>query len=532
MSDVLTTVSAQRNDAAAAMVQRIQGGYIPQDIRTSGMPEGFDFRDHQKASVAFAALTPKCLILDEMGLGKTLTGAGLLKYLDDRGRLHPHPGSRAIVVTTAPNVIPSWQMDGFGKFYPDMPVGVARGTKKQRLAVYNDPSWKVLLVGYETLRNDVDWLTQLDFQYAILDEVDVLGNPNSKVTTAVRQVVRNCERRVGMTGTFLTDRTLMKAHSILEVLGIDKAFAPSRTHFSNYFHVWETKEQWTKSFNKRTRRVEAKKIWIKEFKSLQNANEFREKLRPYYLRRKREDVNIKVPELRSIVKYLEPTSEQERLYKQAKQGFLKIESSGDPRELERAWDYLKAICINSKLVGGKESSAKMDFLEEKLKGEWKNEKLVVFVNNLEAVDIMCKRLEKLKLDDDTTGVGYVKYIGSTTDKARAEGLTRFREDPDCKVFIGTRTLVRGLNLQVARIQVNLELLPNPGEVAQVAGRVARDGSLHDECLVVTLLVINTFEYAWYKYVSQKQAVSDFILEDSSEIFEKLTPKEMFSFIKS
>ncbi len=512
------------------MVRHIQNGYIPKDIRTQGMPEGFDFRDHQRASVAFCALTPKCLILDEMGLGKTLTGAGLLKYLDDRGQLTDyHGGQRAIVLTTAPNVIPSWQMDGFEKFYPDMPVGVARGTKKQRLKVYNDPNWKVLILGYETLRNDVDWVSQLPFKYAILDEVDVLGNPQSLVTQAVTRVVKDTERTVGMTGTFLTHRTLMNAHSILQVLGIDKAFAPNRTTFSNYYHTWETVERYVKVGKGPNRHT--KKVFTKEFVSLQNVNEFREKLRPFYLRRKREDVNIKVPEMRHIAKYLEPTADQERLYKQAKQGFLKL-GTMEPKELDRTWDYLRAICINTILVGGKESSAKMDYLEGMLKGEWKNEKVVVFVNRLEAVEAFCKRLENVKNEDGTKGIGYAKIIGASSDKQRTDALKRFREDPNCRVFIGTRTLVRGLNLQVARIQVNFEVLPNPGEQQQVAGRVARDGSEHDECLIVTLMIYGTLEHAWYKYVSSKQAVSNFVLGDSSEIFTALSPKEIFEFIKS
>lgn len=522
--------AAQKDEKSAAVAAKLRAGAVPSALDV-GIAAPYDLRDHQKTAVAFMLLTPKCLILDEMGLGKSNSGLGLLSYLHARGEIGPYPKPRAIVVTTAPNVATSWKMDAFDKFFPHLRVGVCRGTKKQRVKVLNDPDWDVLLIGYETLRNDVDLLVQLSFSVAVLDEVDVLGNPNSKVTTAVRQVIRDCDRRVGMTGTLFTDKTLMKVHSIFEVLGIDQAFAPNRTHFSNMYHTWNTVETWIKRFDKRTKQKVPQKIFLKQFVSLKNVVHFRETFQPYYLRRKRGDVNIKVPELRSITKYLEPTAEQAKLYKQASQGFIKI-GADKPQELERAWDHLKNICINTALVGGPDSSCKMDWLEEKLQKEWKKEKAVVFVNRLEAVKLFCKRMDESTDEDGNKGIGHVTIIGATSDKQRTEAIQKFREDPDCRVLIGTRTLVRGLNLQNAKIQVNLELLPNPGEVAQVAGRVARDGSVHDECLVVTLLMLNSLEHQWMKYVTKKQAVSDFVLEDSSEIFQQLTPKELYELIKS
>ncbi len=451
----------------------------------------------------------------------TGTALGLLALMDGKGELEEYPGPRALVLTTAPNVRMSWAVDGFEKFVPNMAVVNGKLPKQKRLEVYNDPSWSVLLTNYESVREDIDWLSQLDFKVVILDEADVLKNSSALVTQAVKRITHNekCERVVAMTGTPLTSKTLVGMYSLLDILGIAGEFAPNKTAFENYYHNFSYDKIWTKNkWGAPTERI------VKTLKELKNVAEFKEKLAPYYLRRTKEQLATKMPEVLAVNKYLEPTTTQAKYYKQARQGFLKV-GAGDPQELERQYDYLRKICVNTALVGGPDSSAKMDWLEEKLQGEWSEEKVVVFTNWLDSVALLEKRFKK-------KGIGFVTIQGSTSEKKREEAVLRFREDPEVQVLIGTRTLVRGLNLQIASCQCSIDLLFNPGEVEQIAGRIIRDGSEHEQCTIANLFIAGTIEHQLYKYVSSKQAVSDFVLEDSSEIFQQLTPKELYELIRS
>lgn len=513
---------AQPDPKRAAAALQLKNGYVPElTDKLVGWNLEFPPRDHQKTAIGFLSLTPKALILDVVGGGKTGTALGLLALLEGKGQLNHHPAPRALVITTAPNVRLSWAVDGFAKFVPGMKYVNGKLPRPKRLEVYNDPTWTVLLTNYESVRLDIEWLSQLDFHTVILDEADVLKNHNSQTTKAVRRITHGpkCERVVAMTGTPLTAKTLVGAHSLLDVLGIAEEFAPNKTAFENKYHHFTYKELYTKNkYGRVTKRI------VKELGSLKNVTEFKEKLAPFYLRRTREQLATKMPEVRALNKYLEPTAEQSKLYKQAKSGYLKT-GTADPQEIERQWDYLRKICVNTAMVGGIDSSAKMDWLQERLRTDWAEDKVVVFTNWLQSVDLLEKRLKK-------QGIDFVTIQGSTSEKKREENVLKFRGDPDCRVLIGTRSLVRGLNLQVARVQVSLDLLFNPGEVEQIAGRVVRDGSLHDECLIVNLFIYGSLEHALYKYVSSKQAISDFVLEDKSTVFEQLTPKELYELIKS
>lgn len=518
---------AQSSEQAAALVRSLQKGVVPTGFNFVDWTPELPLRDHQLIALGFLMLTPRAFIFDATGTGKTASALGYLNLLEQKGIIGDYPSKRAIVITTAPNVRMTWEVDGFEKFVPKMRVANGKLTKQKRFELYNDPSWRVLVTNYESVRQDVGLLEQLDFSVAIFDEADVLKNANAQTTEAIRRVTGSCDRRVAMTATPLTDKTLVGMYSLLEVMGIEKDFAGSKSAFENYYHEFEYEEIWLKQWDQQRKKKVAKKRIVKKLKSLRNVNEFREQLRPYYIRRTVKDLPNNIPETKVINKYLEPTKEQERLYKQAKKGFMQLDPSkpGNTAEIDRAWDHLRKICINTGLVGGPDSSAKMDFLQDKLQTAWVEDKVVVFTNFLESARLLGERLKKEK-------IGYVTIIGSTSEKKREEAIKKFREDPDVKVLIGTRTLVRGLNLQNARIQVSLDLLFNPGEVAQIAGRIARDGSLHDECLVVNLFIYGSLEHAMYKYVSSKQAVSDFVLGEKSNIFKSLTPKEQFAIIKS
>lgn len=513
---------AQSDAKSAEVVKKLQAGAVPHGLTVPGMAEGTALRDHQKTAVAFLALTERAFLFDVMGSGKTASSIGFVQFLSAKEPNKPYP--KTVIVTTAPNVRSSWQIDGFERFFPGVKIAVARGTKKQRRKVYEDTSWDVLITAYSTVRDDREDITRLKFSIAILDECDILGNPNSLVTQATRELVKDCGRCVGMTGTPFTEKRLMKFHSIMEVIGISREFASSRSAFERYHHEVKFEEMWVKRRNKRTGEMEPKKIKVKVLGNLKNVNEFREKIKPYYLRRTHKDLGIALPELKSINKYLDPTPEQERLYKQAQQGFIKSGQS-TVREIERVWEHLRAICNNAALVGGKDSSAKADWIEQKLLSDLSNDQVVIFNDRLQSVELLEKKLTK-------AGIGFTTIIGATTEKRRLEAVKRFRTDSSCQVLLGTRTLVRGLNLQNARAQINVSLMPNPGEVEQVAYRIVRDGSVHKEALVISLFILNTMEAGWYKHVAGKQGVSDYVLQDSAGVFKPLSPKEMHELILS
>ena len=54
------------------------------------------------------------------------------------------------------------------------------------------------------------------------------------------------------------------------------------------------------------------------------------------------------------------------------------------------------------------------------------------------------------------GVDYALHTGSVPQKRRKAEINRFKEDPDCRIFLSSESGGTGLNLQVANAVVNLD----------------------------------------------------------------------------
>src|SRR5260370_22849270 len=69
------------------------------------------------------------------------------------------------------------------------------------------------------------------------------------------------------------------------------------------------------------------------------------------------------------------------------------------------------------------------------------------------------------------GVGHALLYGGVPGKERRGLMERFRDDPDCRVFLSTDAGGTGLNLQEADTAMNLEVPWNPAVLDQRIARV-------------------------------------------------------------
>jgi SNF2 family DNA or RNA helicase len=161
-----------------------------------------------------------------------------------------------------------------------------------------------------------------------------------------------------------------------------------------------------------------------------------------------------------------------------------------------------------------------------LESDWKNDKIVLFSNWKDSIRAFEKRL-------DAAGIGYVTLTGDESSQiAREAKRKKFWDDPSTRVLMGTTAIEKSLNLQCANIQVNLDMLYNPSRHQQLAGRVHRVGSIHDDAWVFSLLAKDTIEEHVMNILKNKQAISDHIFDDVSTVFEQLPMTELLKLIKS
>ena len=497
----------------AELAAKIKAGAKPKDFDIPGWTKEYPLFDYQLQGMLWLYLTPKAILADVTGSGKTVMSLSLLTLLKSKGTLSPK--NRAIIIVPAVSVFTSWGADGFDKFEVPLDYAIGRGTKQQRQNIYNDPSWEVLLTNYETVRNDIDILETLGFKHVILDEVDYIRNHSTLAAKAVKRLTLDAQRVVAVTATPIQN-TLLDLHSILEALGLKSVFG-SKTAFDRRYHEHVIEQIRTRS----------RTIYKKKVVGYKNTEELKKKLDPYYLRRTYNDIDVKVPELTSQSRWVELTPEQKQMYEDVKRGFAKLSPKSPPKEIKAAALKLRQVATGTASAGASfDSSGKFDWLMKTLQTDWSDSKIVLFSNWKDSIRAFEKRL-------DAAGIGYVTVTGDDPSQASREvKRQKFWNDPKIRVFIGTTAIERSLNLQCANIQVNLDMLYNPSRHQQLAGRVQRVGSIHENAWVFSLLSKDTIEEHVMNILKQKQAISDHIFDDTSTVFDQLSTAELYRLIKS
>ncbi|XP_062209513.1 probable helicase CHR10 isoform X5 [Phragmites australis] len=160
-----------------------------------------ELKPHQLDGVAWLIrryrLGVNVVLGDEMGLGKTLQAISLLSYLKTQ-RIAPGP----FLVLCPLSVTDGW-LSEFKKFCPSLRVMQYVGDKVHRRhlrrTMYEDAqksstssdsnglSFDVLMTTYDIALMDQDFLSQIPWHYAVIDEAQRLKNPSSVLYNVLEQ---------------------------------------------------------------------------------------------------------------------------------------------------------------------------------------------------------------------------------------------------------------------------------------------------------------------------------------------------------
>ena len=137
-------------------------------------------------------------------------------------------------------------------------------------------------------------------------------------------------------------------------------------------------------------------------------------------------------------------------------------------------------------------------------------KAVVFSQWTRTHEIVIRRLE-------ARGLGYVSFHGGVPSEKRPALVDRFRDDPECRVFLSTDAGSTGLNLQHASTLINLDLPWNPAVLEQRIGRIHRMGQKRP-VHVINFVSAGTIEEGMLSVLAFKRSLSAGILDGgASEI---------------
>jgi helicase-like protein len=101
------------------------------------------------------------------------------------------------------------------------------------------------------------------------------------------------------------------------------------------------------------------------------------------------------------------------------------------------------------------------------------------------------------------------------DRRRAQ-ITRFKRDPECRLFLSTDSGSVGLNLQIASAVINLDLPWNPAKLEQRIARAWRKNQMRTVD-VINLVTEDSIEHSMLHVLSQKQALADGVLDGQDDL---------------
>jgi superfamily II DNA or RNA helicase len=420
-------------------------------------PLGLEPYAYQWDGVAFLARTGRALLADEMGLGKT--GQAILAAAALRHASRP---ARGVTVVCPASLRGGWQEEVHRWLGEDTVLLEGPAPARAR-TIASRPRW--LVTHYEQVIRDHRHHQAHPPDLLIIDEAQRAKG----LWTRTARILKSIRARYlfALTGTPLENR-LEEAYSIAQL--IDQRLLPPLWQLDRDHFVRDEKQ----------RRV----VLYRGLGAL------RSRLAPAFLRRRKEDVALDLPErLRSTA--MLPMHEgvvetyEDVLAQVARIAGKKVLLPADLERIQRLLVIARRCCNGPHMLGldvDDRKVPKLQELEQLLRdlclGEGR--KAVVFsewTDMTERVEALCRKL----------GLPVFHLHGGVPVGRRPALLRAFAGQKESAVFVSTDAGSLGLNLQAADVVINMDLPWNPARLEQRMARVHRIGSRRaiQELLLIT-----------------------------------------------
>ncbi|KAG2224833.1 hypothetical protein INT45_008015, partial [Circinella minor] len=175
-----------------------------------------ELRKYQQEGVNWLAFLNKFqlhgILCDDMGLGKTLQSICILAS-DHHLRAQKYAATKAPDAIHCPSLVicpPTLTGHWFHevKQYSDnlKPLLYMGGPAERKRIRGNIKKHDVIIMSYDIIRNDIDDLSRIDWNYCILDEGHIIKNAKTKITKAIKTVKSN--HRLILSGTPIQNNVL------------------------------------------------------------------------------------------------------------------------------------------------------------------------------------------------------------------------------------------------------------------------------------------------------------------------------------
>ena len=428
-----------------------------------------ELRPYQRRGVAWLHFLREAglggLLADDMGLGKTVQALCAVR------------GKTLVVAPTS--VVHNWS-DEIRRFRPGLTACVYHGPKRAL-----DPMADVTITSYPLLRLDEEVLAASTWDTVVLDEAQLIKNPESQVAQAAYRL--NARWRMTLSGTPVENR-------------LDELW--SQMHFLNRGLLGGRRD-----FQDRYARPVAEGVDGV-------AARLRERIRPFVLRRLKQDVAPELPPRTDATLYCALSDAERQVYDAVRAATLesvvaKLREGGGVLAALEALLRLRQAACHPGLVPGQtaETSAKVERLRESLEMVVaENHKALVFSQWTSLLDLIEPHLRR-------AAIGFVRLDGSTVDRAGVVSQFQDVANGPPVMLISLKAGGTGLNLTAADHVFLMDPWWNPAVEDQAADRAHRIGQ-DRPVLVYRLVAEETVEERILLLQEAKRGIADAALGDA------------------
>ena len=453
----------------------------PEDFPMTPLNIKADLRDYQKKGIQWLQMLHHYgfggILADDMGLGKTLQAIAFLSS-------QMHEKSRVLILAPS-GLIYNWA-DEFQKFAPNLDVAVVHGLKPYRETILAEKH-QVYVTSYATFRQDSEIYQNLSFDFLFLDEAQVMKNAQTKIAKILRKFV------------------------------VPSVFALSGTPIENNLgELWSIFQIVLPGL------LPAKKDFMKL-----PAERVAQFIKPFVMRRKKEDVLTELPDLIEVVYKNELENQQKAIYlaqlQQMQERLGQVTDAEFQRnrvEILTGLMRLRQICDTPALFmeDYRGDSGKLDSLRDLLSQIAEGDHRVLIFSQFRGM------LDRIEDELPQLGLTSFKITGSTPSQDRQEMTKAFNKGDRDVFLISLKAGGVGLNLTGADTVILVDLWWNPAVESQAIGRAHRMGQ--DQAVEVYRLVTRgTIEEKIQELQEQKKNLVSEVL-DGTESRGSLTLTEI------
>lgn len=438
--------------------------------------------DYQVRGIAWLRAQDSALLADEMGLGKTMQA-----IISARLLWRDHQIDRILIVCPK-TLIRTWRQE-IAMWWPNVtpnlcePTGDTQGFLKRATS-----NVTIKIINYEKLQREADWLAKGErcgsHDLIIIDEAQRIKNPSSKTAKAVKAL--KGARRWALTGTPLET----KAGDVVSIFDFVR---PGTLEHDDPDHV-------------------------------------RERIRPFFLRRRVEEVDLDLPDKDDHDVEVELTLKQREAYERAEdEGVIALNSKGDTITVQHVFALIQKLMQLCNFDAASGESTKLDRLIEDMEEIIESGRKALVFSQFVSEPFGLKQLKK----GLPSICNIVEMHGGVSQGKRDAAIDAFTVDPAVNtMLLHYRVGGVGLNLQAANYVYLFDRWWNPAVEDQAVKRAHRIGQ-GSTVFVRRFYCVNTIEDRILRKLEERRRLFSHIIDEGRPHETMgLGEEELFSLFKN